>query len=165
MAMAIEDLSFTGTAFTTMSDLVYILNGPNLNMLGKREPHLYGHTTLAEIEATARSVASQLELRCEFRQTNSEATMIDWLQEAFEAGAGVILNPAGFSFRSIPVLDAAKLIERPLIEVHITNIHKRDEIYRHSLISSVATGVICGLGVQCYPLALHAMAGMLRAAR
>ncbi|VVE69032.1 3-dehydroquinate dehydratase [Pandoraea captiosa] len=144
-----------------MSDLVYVLNGPNLNMLGKREPHLYGHTTLAEIEQTVRSLATRLELRCEFRQTNSEATMVDWLQEAFEADAGVVLNPAGLSFRSIPVLDAAKLLQRPLIEVHITNIHKREEIYRHSLISGVATGVICGLGVQCYPLALHAMASML----
>lgn len=147
-----------------MSDLVYILNGPNLNMLGKREPHLYGHTTLAEIEAATRALAARLELRCEFRQTNSEATMVDWLQEAFEADAGVVLNPAGFSFRSIPVLDAAKLLQRPLIEVHITNIHKREEIYRHSLISSVATGVICGLGVQGYSLALHALAGMLASA-
>ncbi|VVE38207.1 MULTISPECIES: type II 3-dehydroquinate dehydratase [Pandoraea] len=144
-----------------MSDLVYVLNGPNLNMLGRREPHLYGHTTLAEIEQTVRTLAARLELRCEFRQTNSEATMVDWLQEAFQADAGVVLNPAGLSFRSIPVLDAAKLLRRPLIEVHITNIHKREEVYRHSLISSVATGVICGLGAQCYPLALQAMASML----
>lgn len=144
-----------------MSELVYVLNGANLNMLGKREPHLYGHTTLAEVEAQVQRLADQLQLRCEFRQTNSEAVMVDWLQEAFEAGAGVILNPAGFSFRSIPVLDATKLLTRPLIEVHITNIHKREEIYRHSLVSTVATGVICGLGVQGYTLAMQAMATML----
>ncbi|WP_233235689.1 type II 3-dehydroquinate dehydratase [Bordetella sp. LUAb4] len=145
-----------------MSELVYVLNGPNLNMLGKREPHLYGHTTLAQIETDVMALAETLDLRCHFRQTNSESVMVDWLQEAFEAKAGVILNPAGFSFFSVPVLDGAKLQSRPLIEVHITNIHKREELYRHSLISTVATGVIAGLGVQGYTLALHAMAQQLR---
>jgi len=145
-----------------MSELVYVLNGPNLNMLGKREPHLYGHTTLAQIEADVMALAETLGLRCQFRQTNSESVMVDWLQEAFEAKAGVILNPAGFSFFSVPVLDGAKLQSRPLIEVHITNIHKREELYRHSLISTVATGVIAGLGVQGYTLALQAMAQQLR---
>lgn len=146
-----------------MSKLVYVLNGSNLNMLGKREPHLYGHTTLAQVETDVLALAETLGLRCDFRQTNSEAVMVEWLQEAFERDAGVILNPAGFSFFSVPVLDAAKLLSRPLIEVHITNIHKRDEIYRHSLISTVATGVIAGLGVQGYTLALHAMAQQLSA--
>lgn len=145
-----------------MSELVYVLNGPNLNVLGKREPHLYGHTTLAEVQAQVAALADRLDLRCDFRQTNSEATMVDWLQEAFEADAGVILNPAGLSFFSVPVLDATKLLTRPLIEVHITNIHKRDALYRNSLISSVATGVIAGLGVRGYTLALESMAELLR---
>ena len=145
-----------------MTELVYVLNGSNLNMLGKREPALYGTTTLARVQREVEALASQLELECEFRQTNSEAAMVDWLQEAFERDAGVIINPAGFSFHSVPVLDAAKLVQRPLFEVHITNIHKRDHPYRHSLISRAATGVICGLGVEGYLVALQAMAMALR---
>ena len=107
-------------------------------------------------------LASQLELVCEFRQTNSEATLVDWLHEAFEREAGVILNPAGFSFSSVPVLDAVKIVQRPVIELHITNLHKREEPYRHSLISRAATAVICGLGVDGYLVALQAMAMALR---
>jgi 3-dehydroquinate dehydratase-2 len=144
-----------------MSKLVYVLNGPNLNMLGRREPQLYGHTTLAEIESSVMSLAHDLGLQCEFRQTNSEAVMVDWLQEAFEREAAVVLNPAGLSFFSVPVLDAARLIDKPLIEVHLTNIHKRDEPHRHSLISKTATGVIAGMGPQGYTLALQAVAQML----
>jgi 3-dehydroquinate dehydratase II len=144
-----------------MTELVYVLNGPNLNMLGKREPHLYGTTTLAEVERQVKALALKLDLACEFRQTNSEATMVDWLQEAFERDAGIILNPAGFSFASIPVLDAVKLTQRPVLELHITNIHRREETHRNSLISRVATAVICGLGVDGYLLALQAMATLL----
>ena len=140
---------------------VYVLNGSNLNMLGKREPHLYGTTTLAEIETQCRGLAQELGLECIFRQTNHEGEMVDWLQEAFEREAAVIINPAGFSFRSVPILDALKLIGKPLIEVHITNIYKRDELYRHSLVSSVATGVICGLGPEGYLLALRAVVSLL----
>jgi 3-dehydroquinate dehydratase-2 len=146
-----------------MSELIYVLNGPNLNMLGKREPHLYGHTTLAEVEADVMVLAESLGVRCHFQQTNSEATMVEWLQQAFEEKAGVILTPAGFSFFSVPVLDATKLLTQPLIEVHITNIHKRDELYRHSLISTVATGVIAGLGVRGYTLALQTLVELMRA--
>jgi 3-dehydroquinate dehydratase II len=142
-------------------DSVFILNGSNLNMLGKREPHLYGTTTLAEIEEKCLALGKELGLQCEFRQTNHEGQMVDWLQEAFEKSAAVIINPAGFSFGSVPVLDALKLIEKPLIEVHITNIHKRDELYRHSLVSTIATGVICGLGPEGYLLALRAVASAL----
>jgi 3-dehydroquinate dehydratase-2 len=145
-----------------MTPLVYVLNGSNLNMLGKREPHLYGTTTLARIQQEVEALAQQLEITCEFRQTNSEATLVDWLQEAYERDAGVIINPAGFSFASVPVLDAVKIVQRPVIEVHITNIHKREEPYRHSLISRAATGVICGLGVDGYLIALHAIAMALR---
>ncbi|TCG05399.1 3-dehydroquinate dehydratase [Paraburkholderia steynii] len=144
-----------------MKPTVYVLNGSNLNMLGKREPHLYGTTTLAQIKERTETLAEELGMRCEFRQTNHEGVMVDWLQEAFEADAAVIINPAGFSFASIPVLDAVKLIRQPVIEVHITNIHQRDEQYRHSLISLAARGVICGLGPEGYLLAMRAVASSL----
>jgi len=137
------------------------LNGSNLNSLGKREPHLYGTTTLEQIRRRTESLASELGLDCDFRQTNHEGVLVDWIQEAFEKDAAVIINPAGFSFRSIPVLDALKLIKRPLIEVHITNIHQRSEHYRHSLMSLAATGVICGLGPGGYLLAVRAVAQAL----
>jgi len=141
-----------------MTRTVFVLNGSNLNMLGKREPHLYGTTTLAEIEQRCRTLSAELGLDCDFRQTNHEGVMVDWLQEAFEKKAAVVINPAGFSFKSVPILDAVKLIEGPVVEVHITNIHKRDDPYRHSLVSLAATGVICGLGPQGYLLALRAVA-------
>jgi 3-dehydroquinate dehydratase-2 len=140
---------------------VFVLNGSNLNMLGKREPELYGRVTLAEIKERTERLAAELGLECDFRQTNSECALIEWLQEAFEEDAAVIINPAGFSFGSIPVLDAVKLIRKPVVEVHITNIHKRSEHYRHSLISLAATGVICGLGPSGYLLAMRAVAEAL----
>jgi 3-dehydroquinate dehydratase-2 len=145
-----------------MKPLVYVLNGSNLNMLGKREPHLYGTTTLAQVKERTEALAVELGLDCDFRQTNHEGVMVDWLQEAFEKDAAVVINPAGFSFASIPVLDAVKLIRQPVIEVHITNIHQRDEQYRHSLISLAARGVICGLGVDGYLLAVRAVAGTVQ---
>jgi 3-dehydroquinate dehydratase-2 len=146
-----------------MSKLIYVLNGSNLNLLGKREPHLYGTTTLDEVRRKTEALAHELGLECDFRQTNHEGVMVDWLQEAYEKDAAVIINPAGFSFSSIPVLDAVKLIGKPVIEVHITNIHKRDVQYRHSLISLAATGVICGLGPTGYLLAVRAVADALAA--
>jgi 3-dehydroquinate dehydratase-2 len=144
-----------------MAHALFVLNGSNLNMLGKREPHLYGTTTLAEVRARTEALASELGLACDFRQTNHEGVMVDWIQEAFEKDAAVVINPAGFSFGSIPVLDALKLIRKPLVEVHITNIHQRSEQYRHSLVSLAATGVICGLGVGGYLLAVRAVAEAL----
>jgi 3-dehydroquinate dehydratase-2 len=144
-----------------MTHPLFVLNGSNLNQLGKREPHLYGTTTLAQIETRTRVLATELGLDCDFRQTNHEGVLIDSIQEAFEKGAAVIINPAGFSFRSIPVLDALKLIRKPLIEVHLTNLHQRDELYRHSLVSLVANGVICGLGPTGYLLAVRAVADAL----
>lgn len=133
-------------------------------MLGKREPHLYGTTTLSEVKSRTERLASELGLDCDFRQTNHEGVMVDWIQEAYEKEAAVVINPAGFSFRSIPVFDALKLIRKPLIEVHITNIHRRDEQYRHSLVSLAATGVICGLGSGGYLLAVRAVAEALEQA-
>jgi len=142
---------------------VFVLNGTNLNMLGKREPEVYGSTTLAEIKARTERLAGELGLDCDFRQTNHEGVMVDWIQEAFEKDAAVIINPAGFSFDCVPVIDALKLIRQPLVEVHISNIHKRSEQYQHSLVSMVATGVICGLGAGGYLLAMRAVADALAA--
>ncbi|MEO6408264.1 MAG: type II 3-dehydroquinate dehydratase [Burkholderiaceae bacterium] len=144
-----------------MSHPLFVLNGSNLNMLGRREPELYGTTTLAEIERLTRGLAADIGLACDFRQTNHEGEMVDWIQEAFACDAAVIINPAGFSFGSVPVLDALKLLRGPLIELHLTNIHRRPPPYTHSLVSQVATGVICGLGPTGYLLAVRAVADAL----
>ncbi|RKE24349.1 3-dehydroquinate dehydratase [Paraburkholderia sp. BL23I1N1] len=140
-----------------MTRKLYILNGSNLNMLGVREPHIYGSTTLKDIEQNCLTLADALKFDCVFRQTNSESELIEWIQEAFLQDAALIINPAGFSFGRIPVLDAVKLIQRPVVELHITNIHKRSEEYRHSTISVAATAVICGAGANGYLLAIRAI--------
>ena len=145
-----------------MKRSVYVLNGPNLNLLGKREPHLYGQTSLEQIKARSMEVAKQLDLDLFFAQSNYEGQLIDWIHEAREKPAGLILNPAGLSFTSIPLLDALKALEQPIVEVHITNIHKRESIYQKSLVSLAATGVICGLGPFGYEAALLAMADQFR---
>lgn len=147
-----------------MSATVFVLNGPNLNLLGVREPHLYGSTTLAQIETQCSRVATELGLACEFRQTNHEGVMVDWVQEARVRAAAIAINPAGLSFRSIPLLDALKTLEQPVAEVHLTNIHRRDPLYQHSLVSLAATGVICGFGAFSYELAIRALAQRLSAA-
>lgn len=145
-----------------MSAAVHVLNGPNLNLLGVREPHLYGHTTLAQVEQRCRAVAEELGLECSFLQSNHEGVLVDWVQAARTAGAAVVINPAGLSFRSIPLLDALKALEQPVVEVHITNLHRRDEPYRHSLTALASTGVICGLGALGYELAIRAVAERMR---
>jgi 3-dehydroquinate dehydratase-2 len=143
---------------------LFVLNGSNLNMLGTREPGLYGTTTLAEIEQRTRQLSESLGLACDFRQTNHEGVLIDWIQEAATREAAVVINPAGFSFGCVPVLDALKLVRKPVIEVHITNIHQRPAPYTHSLVSLAATGVICGLGPAGYLLAVRAVAELLATA-
>ncbi|MFM0053095.1 type II 3-dehydroquinate dehydratase [Caballeronia grimmiae] len=140
-----------------MTRKLYVLNGSNLNMLGVREPNIYGHTTLKDIEQNCLALAEDLKFDCVFRQTNSESQLIDWIQEAFLQDAALIINPAGFSFGRIPVLDAVKLIRRPVVEVHISNIHRRSEEYRHSTISVAATAVICGAGANGYLLGIRAV--------
>ena len=145
-----------------MNRTVFILNGPNLNLLGRREPHIYGHTTLDQIRQRSERLAEELDLVCDFRQTNHEGVMVDWIQEAFEQGASLIINPAGFSFHSIPVLDALKLLSTPLIELHLSNIHGRDELHRHSIMSGAVNAVICGMGADGYPLAIRAIDDLLR---
>lgn len=138
-----------------MTRPIHVLNGPNLNRLGTREPGVYGTTTLAEIEAMCRAVDPSLPI--EFRQTNSETQLIDWVQEAIDSADGIIINPAAFSFTSLALLDALKMFPRPIIEVHISNIHRREPLYNRSLVSLAATAVIAGLGADGYPTAVGAM--------
>ena len=138
-----------------MNKPVYVLNGPNLNRLGRREPEIYGTTTLADIEASCRQEAGSWPI--EFRQTNSEAQLVDWIHEAIDTGSGLIINPAAFTFTSIAVLDALKMFPGPIIELHISNIHKREPYYHHSYVSKVATAVIAGLGPDGYRAAMQAM--------
>ena len=143
-----------------MSKTVYLLIGPNLNLLGLREPHIYGSKTLKDVEAMCRPVAEKFGFALEFRQTNREYEMVDWIQEARQS-AGVIINPAGFTYNAVPVLDALKMCECPVVEVHISNIHKRAETEASwradSIMSAAATGVIAGLGVRGYALAVEFM--------
>jgi 3-dehydroquinate dehydratase-2 len=141
-----------------MSSRVYLLNGPNLDLLGEREPHIYGYATLADIEALCGSTAERLGLELTARQTNAEHEMIGWLHEA-RRSAGIVINPAAFSYHSVPILDALRLCECPIVEVHISNIYQRDETWRsHSLLAAASTGVITGLGIEGYRLALEFLA-------
>lgn len=144
-----------------MSKPLFVLNGPNLNRLGMREPAIYGKTTLAEIEAMCRDEAAAIPV--EFRQSNSETQLIDWIHEAIDAGSGIIINPAAFSFTSMAIMDALKMFPGPIIEVHISNIHRREPMYHHSYVSKVATAVIAGLGPAGYRAAIKALLEMLRA--
>jgi 3-dehydroquinate dehydratase II len=148
-----------------MSRVVYVLNGPNLNLLGKREPAIYGHETLADIEAECLRVAAELGLDLEFRQSNAEFQLIDWIHEARERAGGLVINPAGFTTTSVAILDALLTCEFPIIEVHITNIHRREEFRQHSYVSKVASGVIAGLGTQGYIFALQRLARLIGSER
>ena len=138
-----------------MSRPIHVLNGPNLNRLGLREPEIYGRTTLAEIEALCRDAAGDRPLV--FRQSNFEGELVGWIHEAIDAEAGIVINPAGLSFTSIPILDALKMSPAPIVELHISNIHRREAIYQKSLVSAVATAVIAGLGAAGYPVAVSAL--------
>lgn len=147
-----------------MSRPVLILNGPNLNLLGKREPHIYGHETLADVEAECRRTGEALGLSVDFRQSNAEHQLIDWIHEARETMAGLVINPAGLSHTSVSLMDALSACAFPILEVHISNIHKREEFRHFSYVSRVAAGVICGFGTQGYPLALQRLARLLESA-
>ena len=139
---------------------VMILNGPNLNLLGVREPHIYGTTTLAQIKQACEREAKELSLTLLFHQSNHEGELVDLIQSARQDADAIIINPAAYSFTSIAMVDAIKAFEGPVMEVHISNIHARDEHHRHSKISHAATGVICGLGPHGYIAALRALAEM-----
>jgi 3-dehydroquinate dehydratase-2 len=147
-----------------MANTVFVLNGPNLNLLGTREPQIYGHATLADVETLCRTTAEQHGLTVEFRQSNHEGQLVDWIQEAIaKAAVGLIINPAGYTTTSIAILDALLMMKAPVIEIHITNIHAREPFRHHSYISKAARGVICGLGVQGYALAIAGLAAMSKA--
>jgi 3-dehydroquinate dehydratase-2 len=146
-----------------MSRIVFVLNGPNLNLLGKRQPHIYGHETLADVERDCRALAGELQLDVRFHQSNREYELIDWIHEARETAAGIVINPAAFTHTSVAILDALNAFDAPIIEVHISNVHKREPFRHHSYVSSVASGVIAGFGTQGYLLALQRMARLLDA--
>ena len=144
-----------------MSKTIYILNGPNLNLLGKRQPEIYGHETLTDVEAACRKVGDANGLGLRFHQSNREYELIDWIHEAREDGAGIIINPAAFSHTSVAVLDALNTFDGPVLEVHVSNIHKREAFRHHSYVSQRAEGVIAGFGAQGYALAMQRMAALL----
>jgi 3-dehydroquinate dehydratase-2 len=143
--------------------LVAVLNGPNLNMLGLREPAIYGATTLDDVETLCAETAEALGLAIDFRQTNGEGELISWVQECHGRAAGIVINPAGYTHTSVALMDALLAVGLPVVEVHLSNIHRREAFRHHSYVSRAATGVICGLGASGYALALRAMAGILSA--
>lgn len=140
---------------------ILVVNGPNLNMLGKREPEIYGRASLADIEAAMRAAAKPLGLVLDCRQSNHEGEIVGWLQEARDQAAGIIINPGAYGHHSIAILDALQIAALPTIEVHLSNIHRREHFRRHSFVAEAATGVICGLGAKGYLLALAAMADLV----
>lgn len=144
-----------------MTKTVYILNGPNLNLLGKRQPHIYGHVTLADVEADCAALAKELGVSIRFLQSNYEGQIIDWIHEARENGAGIVINPAAFTHTSVAILDALNTFEGPVIEIHISNVHKRESFRHHSYISLRADGVIAGCGTEGYALGLRRVANMI----
>jgi 3-dehydroquinate dehydratase II len=146
-----------------MGARLMILNGPNLNMLGIREPHIYGTTSLAAVEASCREFAAHIGAALAFHQSNHEGALVDLIQSARDGADAIIINPAAYSFTSVAIVDALKTFDGPIIELHISNIHARDELHRHSKISAGAKAVICGLGPYGYIVAMQAAAQMLNA--
>jgi 3-dehydroquinate dehydratase-2 len=144
-----------------MSRIVYVLNGPNLNLLGQREPHIYGSETLADVERSCRALAADLKLDLRFHQSNREYELIDWIHEARGVAGGLAINPAAFTHTSVALLDALNAFEPPVVEIHISNIHKREDFRQHSFVSKRADGIIVGCGVQGYELALRRLATLI----
>jgi len=147
-----------------MAKTIYVVNGPNLNLLGTREPKLYGRATLAEVEKLCRTTAQRHGLDVVFRQSNHEGAIVDWINEAHaEKAAGLVINPAGYTSTSIAILDALLIMTTPVIEVHISNIHAREEFRQNSYVSKAARAVICGFGVNGYALAIAGLAELIDA--
>jgi 3-dehydroquinate dehydratase-2 len=145
-----------------MPKTVYVLNGPNLNLLGLREPDIYGHSTLADVEKLCRAAAAKHGLEVEFRQSNHEGALIDWIHQArTENAVGLVINPAGYGHTSVAILDALATLEAPIIEVHISNIHAREPFRRRTYVSQVARGVLCGFGISGYVLAIDGLAALI----
>ncbi len=145
-----------------MSPLILILNGPNLNILGSREPEIYGRATLEDIRAASEASGEALGLTVDFRQSNSEGELIDWIQGAPSTAAGIIINAGAYTHTSVALLDALRGIGLPIIEVHLSNIFRREAYRQHSFVSEVANGLVCGFGGQGYELALEAMAALIK---
>ena len=146
-----------------MTRPVLVLNGPNLNLLGRREPLIYGSETLADVEALCRQAGADLGLDVTCKQSNGEGELVTWVQGAADRFDGLVINPGGYSHTSVALHDALRFLEVPIIEVHVSNIHRREDFRHRSYVSLVAKGVVCGLGIQGYELALRAMARLLRA--
>lgn len=147
-----------------MAKTIYVLNGPNLNLLGTREPHIYGRSTLADVEKLCRTTAERHGFALVFRQSNHEGQIVDWINEArAEKATGLIINPAGHTTTSVAILDALLAMASPVVEVHISNIHAREEFRRHSYISRAARAVVCGFGINGYALAIAGLASLLGA--
>ena len=144
-----------------MSKLITVLNGPNLNLLGKRQPEIYGRETLADVEARCRDVASSFGLEIRLLQSNAEHQIIDWIHEAREQAGGIIINPAAFTHTSVAILDALNAFEGPVIEIHISQVHKREAFRHHSYVSHRADAVMAGFGVEGYELAVRRMGTLL----
>ena len=145
-----------------MTDTIYVLNGPNMNLLGKRQPELYGSKTLNDVEKSCSEIANENAFKIDLRQSNSEADLIDWIHEARNVGAGIVINPAAYSHTSIAIMDALMAFEGPVIEVHVSNIHKREEFRHQSYVSLRADGVIAGLGVRGYEFAVMKILEILK---
>jgi len=146
-----------------MTHTILVLNGPNLNMLGTREPATYGYETLADVADLCERTGASHDLQIEFRQTNHEGELIDWIHQARGRCAGILINPAAWTHTSVAIRDALSAAELPVIEVHLSNVHKREEFRHHSFVSAVAVGVICGMGTNGYRLALEHFAHLLKA--
>lgn len=145
-----------------MAETIFVINGPNLNALGKREPGIYGGKTLADIQADCERAGAELGYGIEFRQSNHEGDLVDWLHEANDKAVGVALNPAAYGHRSIALLDAVRAISVPVVEIHLSNIHAREPFRHTTMVSAAAKGVICGFGPASYTLALVALAGVIQ---
>jgi 3-dehydroquinate dehydratase II len=147
-----------------MAKTIYVLNGPNLNLLGTREPKIYGRSTLKDVEALCRKTAAGHKIAIEFRQSNHEGQLVDWIQEAgAKKAVGIVLNPGGYTHTSVAIHDAIKAVSVPLIEVHVSNIHAREGFRHQSYISPVAKAMICGFGITGYVLAITGLAGSIGA--
>jgi 3-dehydroquinate dehydratase II len=142
--------------------LIFVLNGPNLNMLGTREPELYGTATLEDVERECMRMADEMGFELFFAQSNAEHELVGWVHEAYRRDAAVIINPAAYSFTSVALVDALRMLDTPIVEVHITNIHARDALHQHSLISTVSHAVIAGAGVHGYELAIRSIDRLVR---
>jgi 3-dehydroquinate dehydratase-2 len=149
-----------------MAKTIYVLNGPNLNMFGIRQPEIYGHATLKDAEALCREAAKPHGFEIDFRQSNREGEIVDWIQEAhFKKASGIVINPAGYTTTSIAILDAILAVKIPVVEIHVSNIHQRDEFRHHSYVSKGAKGVICGFGFAGYAMAVNGLVELIKNAK